>query len=177
MLRRSLLLGCTALAGCATTGTTGTTVNLAQAAVDANTIAQTVATVVLELAAITPPIADAATMATLQAAASDLRTEAAALAQAATADQAEPLVTKVENGLNSVLRVASILPLPPPIGTALQVAAILAPAIEGAIGMVATPPAGLALRASAAQSPVALTPDQARTWLQSYIATAAARRP
>jgi hypothetical protein len=83
----------------------------------------------------------------------DLQQVATQVSGATTTAAAQPLVQKVETYVNTIVSTLALIPLPPPISTALQAAAILLPVIEVAVGLLVPPTNGA--------SP-GMTPDQAR---------------
>lgn len=153
MLRRNLLL-CTALvpvAACATLDTT-----LATVAADTNTIALGLKGVLAQLGTLNIPGLTTSVMATVGTAISSLQSVAAAIAGTTTTAAAQPLVQKIESYVNTVVGALALLPLPPPISTALEAAAILLPLIETAVGLATNSvmrPRGVM---------PGMTPDQAR---------------
>lgn len=84
----------------------------------------------LSLPALTPSI-----MSTVGNAITNLQKVAAALGAVNTTAAAQPLVKKIETYVNAVVSALAMLPLPPPISTAIQAAAILLPIIETAVGL------------------------------------------
>lgn len=141
-----------ALGGCLT----GPDQAIATVANDAKLIASGLQGVLVQLgnlnvAGLTPAI-----LATVGSAVTNLQAVADAIAGVATNAAAQPLVQKIETYVNTIVSALAVLPLPPPISTALQAAAILLPIIEAAVGMVL--PASTARAAKG----LALTPDQAR---------------
>lgn len=158
MHRRTLLAGATALA--ATTLTACATGIPTPA-----TVAQDVTLIATAFAAILPGFASiagigSATTATVGQAIVDLQAAAAAVSAADTTVSARPVVTRVATDVGAVIAVLTGLPLPAPIATVLEAAAVLLPVIEAAVGIVAR----------AGTAPGSMTPAQARAALQTVTA-------
>lgn len=88
-----------------------------------------------------------------------IKSIASALAGAATASAAQPMVQQLEADLNAIVAALAGLPLPPQIALPLQAATVLLPIIEAAVGMVISNVSAL----RAAQP--GMTADQARALL------------
>jgi hypothetical protein len=121
--RRSLGLALAAapLAACAG-GTSLQTV-----ASDVNIIAGAMKGVLVQLGALSIPGLTPQLMAQIGGYVADLQSVAAAISGTSSVDAAKPLVAQVETLVNAIVGALAVLPLPPPISTALQAAAILLP--------------------------------------------------
>jgi hypothetical protein len=142
------------------------TQDLATAAQDAITIANGLQGVLVQLA--TVPGMSAGVLAQIGVYVSDIKAAAASL-QAASSTAAPGLVSQIEAAVNAVISAAAALPLPPPISTALQAAAILLPIIETAVGMIVQPSPAPAAASLKALPP--MTPEQAIAALNAIAAT------
>lgn len=92
----------------------------------------------------------------------DLKSLAAAVAQASTTAQAQPLVQQVEADVNAIVAALAVLPLPQPLPAVLAAASILLPVIEASVGLIVTPPAP----APAQKLRMQMTPGEARAILR-----------
>lgn len=170
MLTRRELLSRTILAsgagltlwGCATANQVASTV-----AQDASLIATGLKGALANLGALNIPGLTADKVMTIGLAVAGLQTVATSLLMATTTAVAQPLVQQIETDLNAIVGALAGLPLPPPISTALQAAAILLPVIETAIGMV-LPPTAPATPAARLAASVTMTADQARLILKGF---------
>lgn len=156
MLRRNLLIATPALAlgACNTINIDKT---LATVAADANLIAGGLKGVLAQLGPLNIPGLDTAILGKAATAIAGIQTVAASLTGVTSTAAAQPLVQKIESYVNVVVSALASLPLPPPISTAIQAAAILLPIIEIAVG--------LAVPASAAKASPAMDANMARVIL------------
>jgi hypothetical protein len=138
---------------------------IATVAADANTIAGGLKGVLAQLGPLNVPGLTPSVISTVGVAVSEIQTVAASLSGVTSAAAAQPLVQKIETYLNTIVAALAGLPLPPPISTALQAAAILLPIIEAAVGLV--------VQQAAKAAPGAISPDQARMILRGSAATLA----
>lgn len=154
MLSRRQILGSAAvlvLSGCAGGAPSST---LQKAISDAGLIASGLAGAVKQLV---PEGISSNIVAKATAVVTDIQEAVAAMASADSASSAQPLVTRIETDFNALVGVFAGLPLPPPLGTAIQAAAVLLPVIETAVGLIVS-----GVQASARS---AMTPVQARAAL------------
>lgn len=145
MNRRYFLAASTlALPGCTLTGNApNTTVDSAISLVanDAGLIANGLQGVLTQLPALNISGLTPAILAEVGSDVADAKALAVALAGATSAAAAQPIVQKIETYVNTIVSTLAVLPLPPPISTALQAAAILLPVIEAAVGLIVGPQA------------------------------------
>jgi hypothetical protein len=149
--RRSLGLALAAapLAACAG-------VSLQTVASDVSIIADGMKGVLVQLGALSIPGLTPQLMAQIGGYVADLQSVAAVISGTSSVDAAKPLVAQVETLVNAIVGALAVLPLPPPISTALQAAAILLPVIEMALGMVTGQPKAKAGAMSADQARMVL---------------------
>lgn len=159
MHRRTLLAGATALAATTLAACATGTPTPATVAQDVTLIATAFTKVLPNFVSIAG--ISSATTATVNQAIVDLQAAAAAVSGADTTVSAQPVVARVEADVGAVIAVLAGLPLPGPISTVLEAAAVLLPVIEAAVG----------IAAAAGTAPGTLTPAQARAALQAVTAT------
>jgi hypothetical protein len=153
MFRRSMLLGCTVLAGCEALGITKSQ-DLVEAGKDASIVAVGLQGALVELGKLN--IIDASTIATIGTAITSIQRSADAIAS--TASQSDAQLSAQDIG-RYVLLIANVLApivgIPAPIMLAVQAAIALVPIIEQLVGLF-LPKAAV---------PPTMTPEQARAVL------------
>jgi len=153
MLRRSFLLGSTALAGCATFSA-----NFKQGITDALNLANGLETMLANLGPLN--IVGSDLLAQIGTYVADIKGFASSLQGSWSDTSAAPLVQQIEDTFNKILAALGSVPLPPPISTIVAAAQVIIPFIEAAVGLVI--PASQA-RAKA----VGMSVDQARQILSN----------
>ena len=157
MTRRALLgatvLAPVALAGCATLSGNPNEI-AAQVLNDANLIASGLANALPGLQA--SNVVPAGVMAQAQALVGKIQASAASMSATISKNSAQPIVTQIEQDVNSFAALLAGLPLPPPFAQVVEAAVVLLPVIE--IGV------GLAVPAGASH---AMTPAEARLVLKA----------
>ena len=91
---------------------------------------QPLATTVVTLSRTSPD-----TAAKVQTAMEGVTTGITALADSETAAQSQPIVARIEADAQAVLAAAAVMPLPPPYGIILQIAASLLPAVFSSVNL------------------------------------------
>ena len=157
-MTRRAVLGATvfapvALAGCATLSGNPNQI-AAQVLNDANLIASGLANALPGLQA--SKVVPAPVMAQAQALVGKIQASAASMSATISKNSAQPIVTQIEQDVNSFAALLAGLPLPPPYAQVVQAAVVLLPVIE--IGV------GLAVPAGASH---AMTPAEARLVLKA----------
>lgn len=155
VLGSSAALGAAAALALASCNTAQVDQALAQAASDAQQIAAALKAILPNIGTVVGISPDKVAKAGQIIA--DIQSAAAAISSASSASAALPSVQQLEQDVNAVVSVLAGLPLPPPVGPALQAASILLPVIEAAVGIVVP------------QAPEPGTVDQARGVLQQVI--------
>jgi hypothetical protein len=165
MISRRSILAVTPLAALAACAGQSADQTIATVAADANTIAGGLQGVLAQLGPLNVPGLTPSVISTVGVAVSQIQTVAASISGVTSAAAAQPLVQKIETYLNTIVAALAGLPLPPPVSTALQAAAILLPIIEVAVGLV--------VQQAAKAAPGAISPDEARMILRGSAATLA----
>jgi hypothetical protein len=150
--RRSLCLAVPlVLAGCNGQAPSGP--SIAMVAQDVNLIAGGLSKALTQVQMLGVPGLTPQILNTCQIALTGVQGVAQSLAGVSSVQDAQPLIVRVEGYVNAIVDALAVLPLPPPVQTALLAATILLPVVEAAVNM-AVPPAA-----------ATMTPDQARAAL------------
>lgn len=154
--RRHFLLSGILLSVSACNGQAPSSSNVAMVAQDVNLIAGGLSKAIAQLQVIGVPGLTPQILNICQTSLAGVQGVAQSLAGVSTVQDAQPLIVRVEGYVNAIVGALAVLPLPPPVQTALLAATILLPIVEAAVNL-AVPP----------QPAPAMTPDAARAALAS----------
>lgn len=152
MLRRAILAAPLAVAACNGAPPSQAIATVAQ---DVQIIASGLSKTLVQLSALSLPGLTPAILDICQTALTGLQGVAGTLVGVSAISDAQPLIVRVEGYVNAFVGALSILPLPPPIQTALIAATVLLPFIEASVNLIVP-----------AKAAPAMTADQARAVLK-----------